>query len=102
MFFFALEDVLKTLTKYSVKTRVALSGTMIVARDLAHARLLGRLQKGSAEGLPDYFKKYPVYYAGPAKTPEGKRRPTTGTVFCVQNDSGPWLAEWPYSPWLAE
>ena len=57
------------LTKYPVSTRVSLIGTIIVARDIAHAKLKARLDKG--EGLPDYFKKYPVLYAGPAKTPAG-------------------------------
>ena len=57
------------LTKYPVSTRVSLNGTIIVARDIAHAKLKARLEKG--EGLPDYFKKYPVLYAGPAKTPAG-------------------------------
>ena len=57
------------LTKYPVSTRVSLNGTIIVARDIAHAKLKARLDKG--EGLPDYFKKYPVLYAGPAKTPAG-------------------------------
>jgi fumarate hydratase class I len=57
------------LTKYPVSTRVNLSGTIIVARDIAHAKLKARLDAG--EGLPDYFKKYPVFYAGPAKTPDG-------------------------------
>ena len=57
------------LTKYPVSTRVSLNGTIIVARDIAHAKLKARLDKG--EGLPDYFKNYPVLYAGPAKTPAG-------------------------------
>ena len=64
-----IEDVCKELTKYPVATRVLLNGTIIVARDIAHARLKERIDKG--EGLPEYFKKHPVYYAGPAKTPEG-------------------------------
>lgn len=59
----------KELTKYPVSTRVSLKGTIIVARDIAHAKLKARLDNG--EDLPDYFKKYPVLYAGPAKTPEG-------------------------------
>jgi len=61
--------VLAELTKYPVATRVSLSGTIIVARDIAHAKLKERLDRG--EDLPDYFKKHPVLYAGPAKTPEG-------------------------------
>jgi len=64
-----MSDVLAELTKYPVKTRVSLTGKLVVARDIAHAKLKQRVDKG--EGLPDYFKKHPVYYAGPAKTPEG-------------------------------
>ena len=64
-----IADVCKELTKYPVATRVLLNGTIVVARDIAHARLKERIDKG--EGLPEYFKKHPVYYAGPAKTPEG-------------------------------
>ncbi len=64
-----IEAALKELTKYPVSTRVSLSGTIIVARDIAHAKLKARLDSG--EGLPQYFKDYPVLYAGPAKTPEG-------------------------------
>lgn len=64
-----IEDVLKILSKYPTKTRLNLSGTLIVARDMAHARLKEMLDAGQA--MPEYFKKYPVYYAGPAKTPVG-------------------------------
>ena len=64
-----IDVALKELTKYPVSTRVSLSGTIIVARDIAHAKLKARLDSG--EGLPQYFKDYPVLYAGPAKTPEG-------------------------------
>ena len=64
-----MEAVLAQLTKYPVRTRLSLSGPLIVARDLAHSRLRERLNAGSP--LPDYFKKYPIYYAGPAKTPKG-------------------------------
>ena len=64
-----MEATLATLTKYPVTTALSLSGTIIVARDAAHAKLKERLEQ---EGdLPDYFKEHPVYYAGPAKTPEG-------------------------------
>merc|ERR1719326_161825 len=65
-----MEENLKLLSSYPVKTRLSLSGTLVVARDIAHARLNQMLKEGKE--LPDYFKKYPVYYAGPAKTPEGK------------------------------
>ena len=64
-----IDAVRAELSKYPVSTRVNLKGTIIVARDIAHAKLKARLDAG--EGLPDYFKKYPVLYAGPAKTPEG-------------------------------
>ena len=64
-----MSEVCKILSKYPVATRVSLNGTIIVARDIAHAKLKARLDAG--EDLPDYFKKYPVLYAGPAKTPEG-------------------------------
>ena len=64
-----MKDVLADLTKYPVSTRVSLTGTIIVARDIAHAKLKERLDRG--EELPDYIKNHPVLYAGPAKTPEG-------------------------------
>jgi len=64
-----MEETLKTLSKYPVTTALALTGTIIVARDIAHAKLKEILDDTGE--LPDYFKKYPVYYAGPAKTPAG-------------------------------
>ena len=64
-----MEEVCKILTKYPVSTRLSLNGTIIVGRDIAHAKLKERLDNG--EGLPQYFKDHPVFYAGPAKTPEG-------------------------------
>ena len=64
-----MEKVLEELSKHPVRTRLSLNGPLIVARDLAHSRLRERLNAG--DGLPEYFKQYPVYYAGPAKTPEG-------------------------------
>ena len=64
-----MEETLKTLKKYPVTTAVALTGTIIVARDSAHAKLKDILDETG--DLPDYFKQYPVYYAGPAKTPPG-------------------------------
>lgn len=64
-----MSEVCKILSKYPVATRVSLNGTIIVARDIAHAKLKERLDRG--EGLPQYFKDHPVLYAGPAKTPEG-------------------------------
>jgi fumarate hydratase, class I len=63
-------SVLRTeLSKYPVTTRLSLSGTMVVARDIAHAKILERLESG--QGLPDYVKNHMIYYAGPAKTPTG-------------------------------
>jgi len=64
-----MEQNLKLLSNYPVKTRLALTGTIIVARDIAHAKMQQMIDEG--KGLPDYIKKYPVYYAGPAKTPAG-------------------------------
>ncbi len=64
-----MKEVLAELTKYPVKTRLNLNGTLIVARDIAHARLKKMVDEGKP--LPDYFKNHPVYYAGPAKTPVG-------------------------------
>lgn len=64
-----MSEVCKELSKYPVATRISLCGTIIVARDIAHAKLKERIDRG--EGLPEYFKNHPVYYAGPAKTPKG-------------------------------
>ncbi len=64
-----MKEILAQLSLYPVSTRLSLSGTIIVARDIAHAKLKERLDKG--EGLPQYVKDHPIYYAGPAKTPEG-------------------------------
>jgi fumarate hydratase, class I len=64
-----MKEVLAELSKYPVKTRLNLKGTLIVARDIAHARINQMLEEGKP--MPDYFKNHPIYYAGPAKTPEG-------------------------------
>jgi fumarate hydratase class I len=64
-----MKEVLAQLTRYPVKTRLSLTGTLIVARDIAHARIKKMLDEGKP--MPQYFKNHPVYYAGPAKTPEG-------------------------------
>ena len=64
-----MTDICKLLTQYPVSTRLSLNGTIIVARDIAHAKLKARLDAG--EDLPEYFKNHPVLYAGPAKTPAG-------------------------------
>ena len=80
-----MEETLKTLDKYPVTTALSLNGTIIVARDIAHAKLKEILEK---EGeLPDYFKKYPVYYAGPAKTPEGMASGSFGPTTAGRMDS---------------
>ncbi len=80
-----MRDILATLSAHPVKTRLALTGPMIVARDLAHARLRERLERG--EGLPDYFKNHPVYYAGPAKTPEGHASGSFGPTTAGRMDA---------------
>ena len=64
-----MDELRQTLSRYPVKTRLALTGSIVVARDIAHAKLKERIERG--EGLPQYFKDNVVYYAGPAKTPEG-------------------------------
>jgi len=64
-----MDEIRGTLSRYPVKTRLSLTGPLIVARDIAHAKLQERLDRG--EGLPQYVKDHPIYYAGPAKTPEG-------------------------------
>ncbi|TXL77521.1 fumarate hydratase [Vineibacter terrae] len=80
-----MAHTLATLTKHPVKTRVSLTGTLIVARDSAHAKLKERLDSG--EGLPDYFKQFPVYYAGPAKTPAGMPSGSFGPTTAGRMDS---------------
>ena len=64
-----MKEILKELSKYPVSTRLSLNGTIIVGRDIAHAKIKARLDAG--EGMPQYLKDHPIYYAGPAKTPEG-------------------------------
>ena len=80
-----MKDILAQLSRYPIKTRLSLTGTMIVARDLAHGKLRARLEKG--EGLPDYFKQHPIYYAGPAKTPEGYASGAFGPTTAGRIDS---------------
>jgi fumarate hydratase, class I len=80
-----MKDILAQLTKCPVKTRLALTGTMVVARDIAHAKLKERLDRG--EGLPGYFRDHPVYYAGPAKTPEGYATGSFGPTTAGRMDS---------------
>ena len=64
-----MKEVLAELTRYPVKTRLSLTGTLIVARDIAHARIKKMLDEGKP--MPEYFLNHPIYYAGPARTPEG-------------------------------
>jgi fumarate hydratase class I len=80
-----MEEILKTLGKYPVTTQLSLTGTIVVARDIAHAKLKERIDAG--EGLPDYIKNHPVYYAGPAKTPEGLPSGSFGPTTAGRMDS---------------
>ncbi|KAH9499440.1 hypothetical protein Btru_003497 [Bulinus truncatus] len=80
-----MSEVLKQLNQYPIKTRLSLTGTLVVARDIAHAKLKERLDKG--EGLPQYFKDHPVYYAGPAKTPKGFASGSFGPTTAGRMDS---------------
>lgn len=80
-----MADIRATLSKLPVKTRLSLTGTMVVARDIAHAKLKERLDSG--QGLPDYIKNHPVYYAGPAKTPEGMPTGSFGPTTAGRMDS---------------
>ncbi len=80
-----MKQILAELTKYPIRTRVSLTGTMIVARDAAHAKIRERLDRG--EPMPDYFKNHPVYYAGPAKTPVGYASGSFGPTTAGRMDS---------------
>ncbi len=80
-----MDKLLETLKQYPIKTRVMLNGKIVVARDIAHAKLNERLEKG--EGLPDYFKEHIIYYAGPAKTPEGFASGSFGPTTAGRMDS---------------
>lgn len=80
-----MADILKELTKYPVATRLSLNGTIIVGRDIAHAKLKERIDRG--EGLPQYIKDHPIYYAGPAKTPEGMACGSMGPTTAGRMDS---------------
>jgi len=79
-----MEAIRAELSKHPVKTRVSLSGTMVVARDIAHAKLKDRLDAG--EPMPDYLRNHPVYYAGPAKTPEGMASGSFGPTTAQRMD----------------
>jgi len=80
-----MDAIRAELAKHPVKTRVSLTGTIVVARDIAHAKLQERLDRG--EGLPDYIKNHPVYYAGPAKTPTGMATGSFGPTTAGRMDS---------------
>ncbi len=80
-----MKEILAQLTKHPVTTQLSLTGTMIVARDIAHAKIKERLDRG--EGLPQYFKDHPIYYAGPAKTPAGMPSGSFGPTTAGRMDS---------------
>ncbi|WP_282918717.1 fumarate hydratase [Porphyromonas macacae] len=80
-----MEEIRKELSKYPVSTRLSLTGTIIVGRDIAHAKLKERIDRG--EGLPDYVKQHPIYYAGPSKTPEGMPSGSFGPTTAGRMDS---------------
>ena len=80
-----MDAIRNQLTQHPVKTRLSLTGTLVVARDIAHAKLKERLDAG--EGLPDYLRERPVYYAGPAKTPEGYASGSFGPTTAGRMDS---------------
>ena len=80
-----MSEIRALLAKYPVKTRLSLTGTLVVARDLAHAKIKERLDKG--EPLPEYFKSSAIYYAGPSKTPEGYVSGSFGPTTAGRMDS---------------
>lgn len=80
-----MAGILAELSRHPVKTRLSLTGTIIVARDLAHSKIRERLENG--EGMPDYMKNHPVYYAGPAKTPAGYASGSFGPTTAGRMDS---------------
>ncbi len=80
-----MKEILEELTKYPVATRLSLNGTIIVGRDIAHAKIKERLDKG--EPMPQYLKDHPIYYAGPAKTPEGMPSGSFGPTTAGRMDS---------------
>ena len=80
-----MADILAELSKHPVKTRLSLTGPLVVARDIAHAKIKERLDAG--EEMPDYLRNHPVYYAGPAKTPEGMPSGSFGPTTAGRMDS---------------
>lgn len=81
----SMSELREKLSQYPVKTRLSLSGTIVVARDIAHAKMLKRIEDG--EGLPQYAKDHIIYYAGPAKTPEGYASGSFGPTTAGRMDS---------------
>jgi fumarate hydratase class I len=81
----SMTAIRKTLSRYPVKTRVMLNGPMVVARDIAHAKIKERIDAG--EGMPEYLRDYCVYYAGPAKTPDGYASGSFGPTTAGRMDS---------------
>ncbi|MGA2733970.1 MAG: fumarate hydratase [Syntrophobacteraceae bacterium] len=80
-----MKEILAELSKYPIKTQLSLSGTIVVGRDIAHAKLKERIDRG--EGLPQYLKDHPIYYAGPAKTPKGMPSGSFGPTTAGRMDS---------------
>lgn len=80
-----MEEIRSELTKHPVKTRLSLNGTLVVGRDIAHAKILERLRAG--EEMPQYLRDHPIYYAGPAKTPEGYASGSFGPTTAGRMDS---------------
>ena len=80
-----MDEIRATLSQYPVRTRIMLNGTMVVARDIAHSKIKERLDAG--EPLPGYLRDHPVYYAGPAKTPEGYASGSFGPTTAGRMDS---------------
>lgn len=80
-----MSEIRRQLSQYPIKTRLSLTGTLIVARDLAHSKFAERIERG--EGLPDYVKNHPIYYAGPAKTPDGYASGSFGPTTAGRMDS---------------
>jgi fumarate hydratase class I len=80
-----MDKVRKLLSQFPIKTRLSVTGTLIVARDSAHARIRQMLDQGKP--MPEYFKQFPIYYAGPAKTPKGMASGSFGPTTAGRMDS---------------
>ena len=81
----SMDEIRNQLSQYPIRTRLSLTGTVVVARDIAHAKLKERIERG--EGLPQYVKDHPIYYAGPAKTPDGMASGSFGPTTAGRMDS---------------